>query len=188
MHKPVPAPLASQGCIRIHRWQLPLATRRPAAITDGRHRSALRSTRNHPGQQRTACWCRPAQRIAEPPRGHSTLGNRKLSGRGTREAPPGSEIPRSVRGGLLTVFSGQSLATAGPWPSGGMQQAGCWTRPDLPFWCGAPQETNRRPHPHHGTTGNRCADRHFPSSRATVGAEVIGALSAKLCTHSRAIC
>src|SRR5215213_6244906 len=29
-------------------------------------------------------------------------------------------------------------------------------------------------HPYHGTAGNRCADRRFPRSRSTVGAEVIG--------------
>jgi hypothetical protein len=44
-----------------------------------------------------------------------------------------------------------------------------------------PPESNRRPHPYHGTTRNRCADRRFPSSRSTVGAEVIGSLPTKLC-------
>jgi hypothetical protein len=44
-----------------------------------------------------------------------------------------------------------------------------------------PPESNRRPHPYHGTTRNRCAERRFPSSRPTVEAEVIGSLSAKLC-------
>src|SRR5918994_7097301 len=44
-----------------------------------------------------------------------------------------------------------------------------------------PPESNRRPHPYHGTTRNRCADRRFPRSRPTVGAEVIGSLSAKVC-------
>ena len=44
-----------------------------------------------------------------------------------------------------------------------------------------PPESNRRPHPYHGTTGNRCADRRFPRSRPTVRAEVIGSLSVKLC-------
>jgi hypothetical protein len=46
-----------------------------------------------------------------------------------------------------------------------------------------PPESNRRPHPYHGTTRNRCADRRFPRSRPTVGAEVIGSPSAKLCAH-----
>src|SRR5215211_1038285 len=50
--------------------------------------------------------------------------------------------------------------------------------------CGAPPpESNRRPHPYHGTTGNRCADRRFPRSRPTVGAEVIGSPPTKLCAH-----
>ena len=47
-----------------------------------------------------------------------------------------------------------------------------------------PPESNRRPHPYHGTTRNRCANRRSPRSRPTVGVEVIGSLSAKLCVHS----
>jgi hypothetical protein len=50
-------------------------------------------------------------------------------------------------------------------------------------WWSPPPESNRRPHPYHGTTGNRCAERRFPGSRPTVGAKVIGSLSAKLCAH-----
>ena len=46
-----------------------------------------------------------------------------------------------------------------------------------------PPESNRRPHPYHGTTRNRCANRHFPRSRPTVGAKVIGSLPAQLCVH-----
>jgi hypothetical protein len=49
-----------------------------------------------------------------------------------------------------------------------------------------PPESNRRPHPYHGTTRNRCAEPRFPRSRPTVGAKVIGSLSAELCAHSRA--
>jgi hypothetical protein len=49
-----------------------------------------------------------------------------------------------------------------------------------PVWS-PPPESNRRPHPYHGTTRNRCADRRFPRSRPTVGVEVIGSLSARLC-------
>jgi hypothetical protein len=44
-----------------------------------------------------------------------------------------------------------------------------------------PPESNRRPHPYHGTTRNRCADRPFPRSRPTVRAKVIGSPSVKLC-------
>jgi hypothetical protein len=40
--------------------------------------------------------------------------------------------------------------------------------------CRAPPESNRRPHPYHGTTRNRCADHRFPRSRPTVEAKVIG--------------
>jgi hypothetical protein len=36
-------------------------------------------------------------------------------------------------------------------------------------WWSPPPESNRRPHPYHGTTGNRCAERRFPRSRPTVG-------------------
>jgi hypothetical protein len=52
-----------------------------------------------------------------------------------------------------------------------------------PMWS-PPPESSRRPHPYHGTTGNRCADARFPRSRPTVGAEVIGSPSAKLCVYS----
>jgi hypothetical protein len=44
-----------------------------------------------------------------------------------------------------------------------------------------PPESNRRPHPYHGTTGNRCADRRLRRSRPTVGAEVKRSLNAQLC-------
>jgi hypothetical protein len=47
-----------------------------------------------------------------------------------------------------------------------------------------PPESNRRPHPYHGTTGNRCADRRSPRSRSTVGVKVIGSPSTQLCGHS----
>jgi hypothetical protein len=48
-------------------------------------------------------------------------------------------------------------------------------------WWSPPPESNRRPHPYHGTTRNRCADPCFPRSRPTVTAKVIGSLPAKLC-------
>jgi hypothetical protein len=51
-----------------------------------------------------------------------------------------------------------------------------------------PPESNRRPHPYHGTTGNRCADRRLPRSRPTVRAEVIGSPSMRLCAHFRSWC
>ena len=49
-----------------------------------------------------------------------------------------------------------------------------------PVWS-PPPESNRRPHPYHGTTGNRCANRHIPSLRPTVRAKVIGSLAVRLC-------
>jgi hypothetical protein len=71
--------------------------------------------------------------------------------------------PEHPRGGALTRTS--------RWP----------VFPLVRAYVGPPPESNRRPHPYHGTTGNRCAVRRFPRSRATVGAKVIGSLSAKLC-------
>jgi hypothetical protein len=55
-----------------------------------------------------------------------------------------------------------------------------------PVWS-PPPESNRRPHPYHGTTGNRCAHRRFPRSRPTVEAKVIGSLSTKLCVLPQAM-
>jgi hypothetical protein len=54
-----------------------------------------------------------------------------------------------------------------------------------PAWS-PPPESNRRPHPYHGTTGNRCAKRRNRRSRPTVRAEVIGSPSARLCAHFHA--
>jgi hypothetical protein len=51
-----------------------------------------------------------------------------------------------------------------------------------------PPESNRRPHPYHGTTRNRCAERRFPWSLATVGTKVIGSLSAKECALPLPMC
>src|SRR5215213_8522065 len=53
---------------------------------------------------------------------------------------------------------------------------------------GALWADDRRPHPYHGTTGNRCANRRFPSSRPTVAAEVIGSLAPKVCVLIPAGC
>jgi hypothetical protein len=55
------------------------------------------------------------------------------------------------------------------------------TRSGPPAVWSPPPASNRRPQPYHGTTRNRCAERRFPRSRTTVGAKVIGSLSAKLC-------
>jgi hypothetical protein len=48
-------------------------------------------------------------------------------------------------------------------------------------WWSPPAESNRRPHPYHGTTGNRCAEPRFPRSRPTVEAEVIGSIDVQVC-------
>jgi hypothetical protein len=65
---------------------------------------------------------------------------------------------------------------------GGGPGLSCW------FVVEPPPESNRRSHPYHGTTRNRCANRHSPRSRPTVGPEVIGSPSAKLCALSEAMC
>jgi hypothetical protein len=64
-------------------------------------------------------------------------------------------------------------------PRQGSDQRFRWS---VPVWS-PPPESNRRPHPYHGTTRNRCAERPFPRSRPTVGAEV-GSPSARLYAHS----
>ena len=43
------------------------------------------------------------------------------------------------------------------------------------------RQRQRRAHPYHGTTRNRCANRRFPRSRPTIEAVVIGSLTTKLC-------
>ena len=46
-----------------------------------------------------------------------------------------------------------------------------------------PAGIDRRPHPYHGTTRNRCAERRYRRSRSTVGAKVMGSPSAKGSAH-----
>jgi hypothetical protein len=82
---------------------------------------------------------------------------------GRRRVAAWLEIRRGRNERLTSVSAGQSLCGA-------------------PVWS-PPPESNRRPHPYHGTTRNRCADRRCPRSRPTVRAEVIGSLPAKLCAH-----
>jgi len=79
--------------------------------------------------------------------------------------------------------TGKSLATGSVGPRG-IRQTG--DVPGLSCWLGwsPPPESNRRPHPYHGTTRNRSADRRSPRSRPTVGVEVIGSLPGKLCALS----
>jgi hypothetical protein len=91
-----------------------------------------------------------------------------------RAMHPDSE--RTSRTGKLSGKRGYRLLAA--------QQVGCWTRPELVVWGGAPRRNRTgRPHPYHETTRNRCADRRNRRSRLTVGAEVIGSPWAKLCAH-----
>jgi hypothetical protein len=53
-----------------------------------------------------------------------------------------------------------------------------------PVWS-PPPESNRRPHPYHGSAAKRRANSRSRRSRPTVGGEVIGSLSAKLCVLFR---
>ena len=50
-------------------------------------------------------------------------------------------------------------------PMCGADQRMRWS---VPMWS-PPPESNRRPHPYHGTTRNRCADRRSRRSRPTAG-------------------
>jgi hypothetical protein len=94
------------------------------------------------------------------------------SGHDRRPAPT-----HSVQIGLANLWQ---TAVAGPpriQPAGHVPRLSCW------FVVEPPPESNRRPHPYHGTTRNRCAHRRLPRSRSTVGAKVMGSPSAKGCAH-----
>jgi hypothetical protein len=56
----------------------------------------------------------------------------------------------------------------------------CW----VGWW--ACQDLNLGPHPYQLNAGNRCADRPFPSSLATVGAKGMRSISPLVCVHSSA--
>jgi hypothetical protein len=79
-----------------------------------------------------------------------------------------------------TNRAGKSLANGGRRPSP-CDRPGAGPNLSCGVVVSPPPESNRRPHPYHGTTGNRCVDRRYRRWRATVGAKVIGSLSAKLC-------
>jgi Phage integrase family len=96
-----------------------------------------------------------------------------LEARPTRATPNVSSGARCVVLGQTRSKPGLARGRPGPGPD-----LGCG------FVVEPPAESNRRPHPYHGTTGNCCADRHLRRSRPTVGTKVIGSLSAKFCVHS----
>jgi hypothetical protein len=99
-------------------------------------------------------------------------------------------IPDSPRPTLLLSRAISALTAHGPSASpfhyrcGRPQRLRTATRQRFrwsePMWS-PPPESNRRPHPYHRTTRNRCAEPCLPRSRPTVGAKVIGSLSVKLC-------
>jgi hypothetical protein len=87
------------------------------------------------GQQCTACWCQPAH--AEPPRGGFDAPPAQTLRPGNRAARPDLRTTLCARMATQGV-SGKSLANG----SSGVSEharAGCWTRPDLLVWCGAPR-------------------------------------------------
>jgi hypothetical protein len=73
--------------------------------------------------------------------------------------------------------------TSAPRPTGPEREDDQRLRWSSPWWS-PPPESNRRPHPYHGTTRNRCADRRFPRSPVTVEAKGKRSLNAHGCVLS----
>jgi hypothetical protein len=94
----------------------------------------------------------------------------------SKKAGPGGEADPRRTDGQTASRQGKCSPAVKPAPEYGTDQRFRWSEP---MWS-PPPESNRRPHPYHGTTRNRCANRHFPRSRPTAGAKVIGSLPAKL--------
>ena len=68
----------------------------------------------------------------------------------------------------------------------GMEEAVCWTRPVLLVWVWSPPpESNRRPHPYHGSAAKRRAIARCCRSRSTVDAAVMGSVAATAASSSR---
>jgi hypothetical protein len=113
---------------------------------------------------------------------------REMTGRASHQAAPiGPTDPRSLPSAHPkeeALWHGDGTPALEHNPAGTEGQATHPASAAVSMWS-PPPESNRRPHPYHGTTRNRCADRHFPSSRPTVGVEVIGSLPAKVCAHFR---
>jgi hypothetical protein len=140
------------------------------------------------------CWPSSPDQAVEPQRSN---GPRK-SGPSWQRAPQTSmdvetDLPRTrtvnqgsahhPACGLQRSFTCQDdqASPVQPAPEREDDQRLCWSS----AWWSPPPESNRRPHPYHGTTRNRCADRHIRRSRPTVSTEVIGSPSVQLCAHFR---
>ena len=97
-------------------------------------------------------------------------GQARLMG---RQGPDSQWPPERARSGPQQPVRSQSQRTN---RTGKSLANGGWRRSGLSCWFGMepPPESNRRPHPYHGTTGNRCADPRMCRSRSTVRVEGIG--------------
>jgi hypothetical protein len=113
--------------------------------------------------------CSPVTQIQE------TTGSANDSGQSNRQAPEGGPASQIASQQGMCSLDGRYVIERHD------DQRLRWSEP---MWS-PPPESNRRPHPYHGTTKNRCAHRHLRRSRPTVGAEVIGSPSAQLCGQSR---
>jgi hypothetical protein len=104
-----------------------------------------------------------------------------LHGLATREASgvsaAGARTTQGVQIGLANFWQTTASGSRGGDRLGAGPGLSCW------FGVEPPAGSNRRPHPCHGTTGNRCAERHSRRSCSTVGAEGIGSLPAKVGAH-----
>ena len=122
---------------------------------------------------------RHSQHDAERPYGwplDALVARGRLSEEGVEANEP--QLPRNVSLRLRTTFSGKFLANGGPEPLG--RETG---RVDHPPWPAGsawspPPESNRRPHPYHGSAAERPASRRLRSSQRTVDAAVMGSVPA----------
>jgi len=113
-----------------------------------------------------------------PMGGRSTLWWREVASQRRAWKPTHPQLPRNVSLRLRTAFSGKFLANGGPEPLG--RETG---RVDHPPWPAGsawspPPESNRRPHPYHGSAAERRASRRLRSSQRTVDAAVMGSVPA----------
>jgi hypothetical protein len=149
-----------------------------------------------------AVWVRRrrpnAQRLAHPPPWCSRMVRWELRSRiGQRGRPNGSSMVRLGRSrcgwnsnGRCAGWSNTSMTRNGnqvsvldpvhahPADSGAL--TGVSAGQDQ---CGPARILNLGPHPYQLSAGNRCADRHSPRLRATVGAEGMRSIRPMVCVH-----
>ena len=180
-HPPPPSPRLLAPS-RPHSAGPPASTHRAPmlVITDGRHRRTLRSTRNHP---RTA-----VHRVQE----YGGAGSRTLLVSQGKLAGLAHARPRTRQGLLVStprsVFTDRLpcfLANGGSGLSGhatGRVLDPAWA---AGLWWSPPPESNRRPHPYHGSGAHRRANRRLRRSQRTVDAAVMGSVLAPTCPAPR---